>query len=145
MPMKTKYEDDVTQNHIMSNSEMFEEIMQRQEDFYKAYPLLQNLEKVNQSFKEVYEIFDKSDELLKKGQARNSDEEAALASLRFEMEHLFYKIKSVYPKRDLFEQGIIFDGMKYLVSICINIPEIMYYRAKEDIFEYAVKNNLLEK
>ena len=71
--MKTKYEDDVTQNHIMSNSEMFEEIMQRQEDFYKAYPLLQNLEKVNQSFKEVYEIFDKSDELLKKGQARNSD------------------------------------------------------------------------
>ena len=132
MPMKTKYEDDVTQNHIMSNSEMFEETMQRQEDFYKAYPLLQNLEKVNQSFKEVYEIFDKSDELLKKGQARNSEEEAALASLRFEMEHLFYKIKSVYPKRDLF-------------AICINMPEIMYYRAKEDIFEYAVKNNLLEK
>lgn len=142
---KNNYEDYMTQNHI--NILTVQELISERTDVTKffGYPVLSYLDEVTQKFKDVYTIFDESPDLLVNCHARNEHEEAALHDLRHAMETLFYQVKEDYPGNDIFEYGALCDGMKTIISIFIHLPNIMHGREKKEIFDYAVKNNLLSK
>ena len=141
---KNSYEDYMTQNHI--NVLTIEELISETPDVTKffGYAVLSCLDEVTQKFKNVYIHFDKSADLLLDCHARNEYEEAALHDLRYAMETLFYYIKDDFPGKDMFEHGVICDGIKTLISIFIRLPNIMHSRTKDEIFNYAVTRNLLK-
>ncbi len=142
---KNVYEDYMTQNHI--NVLSIEELCSETKDVSKffGYSSLSLMDEVSQSFKKVYTLFDKSRENLLDCHARNAYEEAALHDLRYAMEKLFYQIREDYPGNDMFEHGALCDAAKLLISIFIVLPNIMYEKAKENIFNCIIKYNLLKK
>jgi len=105
------------------------------------YDCLQKIEKVIEKLKKVDELFGSKKTFI----AENEFEEAALADLRHEMEILFYQIKDDCPGGDVIERGILCDSIRVLISIFVLVPTIMTDRSKDDILNYAVENNLLEK
>ena len=141
--MKNKYQDYMAQNHI--NVLTIDELISESPNITKffGYKVLGCLDEVNRQFCHVYEIFNKSEELLLNCHARNEYEEAALHDLRHAMETLFYQIREDLPGSGMFEYGAICDSVKTLISIFIHLPNIMHGRAKDEIFDYAVTNNLL--
>ena len=138
-----KYEDYMTQNHI--NILTIEELITEKPEVTKffGYAVLANIDDVSQKFKNVYTLFDKSPEKLKDCHAKNEYEEAALHDLRYAMETLFYHIRDVFPGNSFLEHGALCDGIKYIISIYIHLPNIMHKKEKDDIFNYAVTNHLL--
>ena len=143
--MKNKYQDYMAQSHI--NVLTIDELISESPDITKffGYRVLGCLDEVYRQFNHVYEIFDKSEELLLNCHARNEYEEAALHDLRHAMEILFYQVKEDFPGNDMFEHGALCDSAKTLVSIFIHLPNIMHCREKDDMFNYLVRHNLLVK
>ena len=136
-----KYEDYMTQNHIKIFT--IEEIIADSVPQVFDYPILEKVDNVKKSFNKVFVFFDKSPELLQNCHARNAFEEAALHNLRFEMERLYYQVKEDFPGKDLFERTYLSNSMKYIISIFIIIPNIMYDKTEDEIFNYAVDKDLL--
>lgn len=140
----SKYEDYMTQNHIAVPT--IQELISERPEVTKffGYEVLGCIDDVSQKLKTVYTLFDESAEELLDCHARNEYEEAALHDLRHAMETLYYKIKEDFPGNDFMQHGALCDGAKNIISIFIHIPNIMHGREKNEIFNYAVKNNLLK-
>lgn len=140
MPMEDKYAKKVLELNIPLFT--VEELTQENDwlsEFF-GFACLKKIEKVIDKVKTVNQIFEGGQRAF---EARNEFEEAALADLRHEMEILFYQIKEDFPGNEFMQSGALSDSMKVLISIFVNVPTIMTDRAKDEILDYAVKNNLL--
>lgn len=139
-----KYLEYMKNNHIsvLKNREMYEFVLI--EDEFKDYKLYNFIERLIEKFSLIYLHYNKSDELVYQGNVKDEYVEAMMFDLRQSMEDLFYSIKrSNTSETSRTEKSIIFAGIKYIVSIYINLPYIMADYYKDEIFEYATKNNIL--
>ena len=142
--MNRKYLEYMKNNHIsvLKNREMYEFVLI--EDEFKDYKLYNFIERLIEKFSLIYLHYNKSDELVNQGNVKDEYVEAMMFDLRQSMEDLFYSIKrSNTSETSRTEKSIVFVGIKYIVSIYINLPYIMADYYKDEIFEYATKNNIL--
>ena len=142
MENSNKYMNYMIDNHIKFMS--IEEIIKNKEA-RQNYDLSEMITDVCKNFENVYTLFDESSELLLNCHSRNEYEEAALASLRYSMENLFYQIKKLYPGNTLTEWMIISYGTTVIISIFLHLPNIMADVFKDEIFNYAIQKDLLKK
>lgn len=136
---------------IQTNQEIANSLVQKALSVFKEGeefkdPLFNNFNEMFEKFKTVYEFFGHNDELMSTSQARNENEEAAIADLRNTLEELFYEAKTrteTYPMKPWFVRRSTALAIYFMMCIIINMPKLVEDWRKQEILEFVCNRDIV--